>query len=301
MTTTNDVSIRSPRITRAEGPQTVAGAPTLPAHQRLDAHGHHVATAARAPVSAATQHASRSRAHAHAAHHAHHVLSNSVLRVGSHGAAVKELQKQLNHHGAHLHADGAFGPATESAVKAFQHANHLGADGVVGPKTHKALISPHAHNIQHVTHHGGADTSTVAGCARALLHSPNVTFWTGLSSGSERKNFERLAHGHPSHVYATNKTGPSNVTPSLHLMQALVEMSRHGTIQINALTGGTHSFNSNHYSGHAVDVSVFGATGPDRPFGAHHLAPLSVSEISRIANKHGGVRNSETDHAHIDF
>ena len=289
VTTTHDVSHRTPA--RAHH---AAEAAQLPVKHVL-AQAHHTVAARRMDVSAATQRSSRRAAHGHEAAHAHHLLT---LKPGSHGPAVKALQEKLNHHGAHVVADGDFGAHTEAAVKHFQHQHHLAADGVVGPKTQHALHTSFVAPVHHVNNH---DTSTVAGCARALLHSPNVTFWSGLSSGSDRKNFERLAHGHPAHVFATNKTGPSNVTPSLRLMQSLVEMSRHGSIQINALTGGTHSFNSNHYSGHAVDLSVFGINSNDRPLGAHHLPALSPSEISRIANKHGGVRNSETDHAHIDF
>ena len=252
-------------------------------------------TAQRATVSAATQRSSRARAHGAEAHAARHLLT---LKNGSKGHAVKELQQKLNHHGAHLSVDGDFGPKTEAAVKHFQHTHNLAADGVVGPKTQHAL---HVHFTAPVHHVDNHDTSTVAGCAKALLHSPNVTFWSALSSGSERANFQRLADGHPSRVFASNHTGPSRVTPSLHMMQALVEMSRHGSIQINALTGGTHSFNSNHYSGHAVDLSVFGLTQPDRSLGAHHKPMLSLAQMERIAGRHGGVKNFETSHAHFDF
>lgn len=53
-----------------------------------------------------------------------------TLRLGSRGTAVSDLQQRLE-----LTADGAFGPNTEAAVKAFQTAQGLAADGVVGPQT----------------------------------------------------------------------------------------------------------------------------------------------------------------------
>lgn len=62
-----------------------------------------------------------------------------LLRVGARGEPVQRLQQHLIRHGADLDADGAFGPKTAAAVKAFQMQNGLVADGVVGPKTWGAL------------------------------------------------------------------------------------------------------------------------------------------------------------------
>lgn len=63
-----------------------------------------------------------------------------ILRRGSHGALVEQLQTSLQQHGFNPGAkDGQFGPATEAAVMAFQKANDLLADGIVGPVTSAAL------------------------------------------------------------------------------------------------------------------------------------------------------------------
>lgn len=53
-----------------------------------------------------------------------------VLRLGSKGDDVKELQRLLN-----ITQDGVFGKNTEKAVKAFQIEHKLVSDGVVGPQT----------------------------------------------------------------------------------------------------------------------------------------------------------------------
>lgn len=60
-----------------------------------------------------------------------------VLRKGSKGSYVKELQTLLNYSGsgAHLSVDGVFGSLTEIAVIAYQKLHGLNADGVVGPRT----------------------------------------------------------------------------------------------------------------------------------------------------------------------
>ena len=59
------------------------------------------------------------------------------IKKGSKGKAVKILQIILGN----LSVDGSFGPATQTAVLAFQKNHGLEADGIVGPKTWKALIN----------------------------------------------------------------------------------------------------------------------------------------------------------------
>ena len=70
------------------------------------------------------------------------------------------------------------------------------------------------------------------------------------------------------------------------MMQALVAMAKAGPIQINALTGGVHSHNSRHYSGHAVDLAT--QVGNAR-------------QIENIARQYGGRRNNERTHIHLSF
>ncbi|WP_067927611.1 peptidoglycan-binding protein [Alicyclobacillus shizuokensis] len=66
----------------------------------------------------------------------------TVLKVGSQGTAVKEVQQKLNELGYSCGTvDGDFGPKTESAVKAFQKAKKLTVDGQVGPATWSALFN----------------------------------------------------------------------------------------------------------------------------------------------------------------
>ncbi len=62
-----------------------------------------------------------------------------VLRRGSFGDAVGELQELLQSRGYALTLDNDFGPATELAVTLFQKDAGLVADGIVGRKTWAAL------------------------------------------------------------------------------------------------------------------------------------------------------------------
>lgn len=57
-------------------------------------------------------------------------MANPVLRVGSMGKEVEELQRRL-----HINPDGIFGPATQNAVINFQKNNGMTPDGVAGEST----------------------------------------------------------------------------------------------------------------------------------------------------------------------
>jgi len=58
-----------------------------------------------------------------------------VLRKGCKGEGVKMMQEALG-----VGADGAFGPGTERALKAWQADNGLTADGIAGPMTLEKLL-----------------------------------------------------------------------------------------------------------------------------------------------------------------
>ncbi|MBL8604001.1 MAG: peptidoglycan-binding protein [Myxococcales bacterium] len=59
----------------------------------------------------------------------------SVLKRGSKGDDVRDLQNQLNKMGYGLSVDGDFGPGTEEAVKHLQTAFGYTVDGSVGDGT----------------------------------------------------------------------------------------------------------------------------------------------------------------------
>lgn len=62
------------------------------------------------------------------------------VKKGDSGGDVQNSQKALNAvNGAGLKVDGAFGPKTDKAVKAYQKRKGLKVDGIVGPKTSTSL------------------------------------------------------------------------------------------------------------------------------------------------------------------
>jgi peptidoglycan hydrolase-like protein with peptidoglycan-binding domain len=75
-------------------------------------------------------------------------LNKPVLKIGSQGAAVKEMQSLLNQllfrpgvEGDPLPVDGIYGADTEFAVKRTQTLYFMAADGIVGQQTWQLLFS----------------------------------------------------------------------------------------------------------------------------------------------------------------
>jgi hypothetical protein len=68
------------------------------------------------------------------------VSNGGILKKGSRGNAVRELQQKLTSLGYDTKGiDGIFGANTERAVRQFQKNHGLVVDGIVGPATKKAL------------------------------------------------------------------------------------------------------------------------------------------------------------------
>lgn len=66
-----------------------------------------------------------------------------VLRIGSRGSDVAEIQAALNQlpsTQAHLAADGIFGSKTSGRIREFQRQNRLAVDGIFGPNSFAMLL-----------------------------------------------------------------------------------------------------------------------------------------------------------------
>lgn len=69
------------------------------------------------------------------------VISTEIIKEGSQGKVVRQLQRLLVYQGYVLEIDGEFGPETRQAVIQFQTIQNLSADGVVGATTMQALLA----------------------------------------------------------------------------------------------------------------------------------------------------------------
>lgn len=71
-----------------------------------------------------------------------------VLKKGSKGAEVSELQNLLKEAGVDVSVDGNFGPGTQLAVETYQYSRGLTVDGVAGSAIWNALLT-HKEPVDH--------------------------------------------------------------------------------------------------------------------------------------------------------
>lgn len=67
---------------------------------------------------------------------------NKVVKQGSRGIRVKQIQEWLEFHRFQTAIDGIYGPATSACVKSFQRSSGLNETGRVDRNTWNALVSP---------------------------------------------------------------------------------------------------------------------------------------------------------------
>lgn len=89
--------------------------------------------------------------------------SSTVLRKGSSGNAVKQVQQRLANWGYYSGSvDGIYGSATEAAVRKFQRNNGLSADGICGVKTLSAMGLSSVVSSSHTASSGNGDVYLLA-------------------------------------------------------------------------------------------------------------------------------------------
>ena len=108
-------------------------------------------------------------------------VAAAVLRQGSTGGEVKEVQRRLKNWGYYSGAvDGIFGSGTKKAVISFQKKNGLTADGVVGKATYKALGMTDSYNaLVGGGSSGGASSSDLYLLAKTIYAEGRGEPYTG--------------------------------------------------------------------------------------------------------------------------
>lgn len=163
-------------------------------------------------------------------------LEVAVLRQGSRGGEVKEVQRRLKLWGYYKGSvDGVFGAGTRSAVLAFQKKNGLTADGVVGKATYKALGMNDSYNAlvgSSTTQTGGTNgysSSEVYLLAKTIYAEGRGEPYTGqvaigavvlnrVRSGSFPNTISGVVY--QKHAFTAVTDGQINLTPNETAMRA---------------------------------------------------------------------------------
>jgi peptidoglycan hydrolase-like protein with peptidoglycan-binding domain len=226
---------------------------------------------------------------------------------------IKWVQISLNKLlGLRLAVDGISGPATRSAVRAFQGQKGLAVDGIVGPITEAALVAAGAGNPP-----GGAapgygppagvpatpgDSALRIRLARQILAHPGISLATSSSTpnGNPRQNIIDSSNGRPatSGCYDFSKCG-STVYLSTKMLQALLNLAKAGnTFYVTAFTGGQHSSGSDHYAGRAVDLGMWNGVSLSSPSDAHTAARNALISVGSNPDQTFNAYHDTSKHEH---
>lgn len=171
-----------------------------------------------------------------------------TLKSGSSGAKVKALQSTLNLRGAKLDVDGQFGPATKSAVKKAQSKYGIASDGVAGPNTWRVLVTGKGSG-------GGGGGGSRAAMAKDILNDGGITLlhFCGPSYASPKSNIKDTANGGKASA-GGGHVGAKKVYLSKNMLSWMRSYGKSNSYRVTTIVGCSHSSNSKHYRGLAVDI-----------------------------------------------
>lgn len=116
-----------------------------------------------------------------------------IARGSKNKQAAKLVQEWLSLHGAAVKPDGAFGPATEAAVGAFQTKHGLPSSGVVDAATFSLLTAPLVRAIAPVAKQATLGETVVAVARQHLAEHPREV--GGQNSGPWVRYYTRGSEG----------------------------------------------------------------------------------------------------------
>ena len=159
------------------------------------------------------------------------VTLSAVLRQGSKGSEVRQVQEKLKRWGYYSGTvDGVFGSGTKKAVIAFQKKNGLKADGVVGAKTYQALGMTGSYNaLQNPSSTGGYSNADVYLLAKTIYAEGRGEPYTGqVAIGAvvlnrvRHPSFPNTVSGvvYQKHAFTAVSDGQINLTPNDTAMKA---------------------------------------------------------------------------------
>jgi len=198
--------------------------------------------------------------------------SNKLLKIGSRGQAVSNLQSKLHALGYYSYkVDGIYGSITANAVRSFQRVNGLAVDGIAGPATFGAL-SDHPKSATRVKSASTREShaSDVVSVAKSYLGTPHSVL---DCSAFIQKVFDKVGVSLPRTANSMWYNAGSRVSsPSpgdLVFFQNTYQTSATAT-HVGVYIGGGNMISST--SSHGVAITPYNSGY----WGSHYLGAKSV-------------------------
>ena len=196
------------------------------------------------------------------------IVSTELLKLGSRGTAVSNLQQRLKDLGYSIgKVDGIFGSQTQKAVKAFQKDNGLAADGIVGSKTIAKLNNPAKK---------ASDSTTDTGKKESESTSVEMLHWSDVDKLWPRGTYATIVDYDTGKSFRVMRSGGYN--------HADVETATaEDTAILKSLYGGAFSWNRR-----AIIVKVNGRSIAASMAGMPHAGRDDKPNRAMVSNRSGG-------------
>lgn len=167
----------------------------------------------------------------------------AILKRGSRGQEVKNLQAQINAIGYNLKADGIFGKGTETAVKSIQAGAGLVVDGIAGPKTVYAIKNAGDKHADHLSESDLVAAAQTLGVELASIKAVHQVESRGTGF-TKTGNLKTLFERHIMHRQLTATIGASRTATLAAMYSQLVNPTpggyQGGDAEIDRLAGAVN-------------------------------------------------------------
>ncbi|MGW0965007.1 peptidoglycan-binding protein [Streptomyces sp. NPDC002516] len=207
---------------------------------------------------------------------------------GDKGGCVTELQRLLRHFGYAIDVDGAFGPATDGAVRDFQSTHGLSVDGQVGTNTKRELY----------------DTDESPSTALDLRSASCPADIVEGESGGCVATLQALLNGKGQHLDVDGQFGPLTLT-AVKAFQTSAGLSADGEVGPNTKAALYSNISTGGGSGAPAPINLNSGSCPGTIVKGQRSG--CVTELQSLLNHHGadlavdGDFGALTDSAVRDF
>ena len=208
---------------------------------------------------------------------------------------VRQIQNQLKSKGYNPGTvDGIAGSNTQNALKSFQRNNGLTADGICGPKTKAVLFQSNQTN---------SSGTLRQKYAKQILNNSKIVLAKAHPSGVRDNAFAYnnvldTANGKAASRSSYGNAPGGSVYLDADLLKIILDLqAKYGTVYVSEICGASHSKNSLHYRGIAVDITnVGGSVSVQR---GKDIYNYLTSRGYSLKTVYSGTVREDSSHYHI--